>query len=255
MFENIETLKLIEIVDGPSALYHECRDRARHAFVFKLSGESSYDFGGHVFHLKAGEMMYVPKGATYTVKRVSTEESRFVSLNFDAEIENAVPRLYPMGNYMDIQHVCNQLVRLWLFRKPSDEYKCMSVLYDIFSKVCVADEMQYWDHKQFHQIRPAVEYLKAHIFDCSLNIGSLHLLCGISDTYFRKIFISQFGTSPQKYIINKRLTQAKSLIENGDFNSIGELALSVGYEDALYFSRGFKEKYGMPPSEAASAER
>lgn len=255
MFENIETLKLIEIIDGPSVLYRECRDRARHAFVFKLSGESCYDFDGHIFHLRAGEMIYVPKGSTYTVRRISKEESRFVSLNFEAEIENTAPRLYRMDNSMDIQHVCNHMVKLWLFRKPSDEYKCLSILYDILSKVCTVDEMQYRDHAQFHQIEPAVEYLKTHIFDCSLSTGSLHLLCGISDTYFRKIFITRFGTSPQKYIINKRLTMAKSLIENGDFNSIGEVAMSVGYEDALYFSRAFKDKYGMTPSEAASSER
>lgn len=251
MFENIESLKLIEILDGPSVLYHEYRDRARHAFVFKLSGESRYDFSGHILHLKSGEMIYVPKGSTYTVQRTSQTESRFVSVNFDGEIPHAVPRLYPMGNYMDIHHICSHLVKLWLFRTPADEYKCLSILYDILSKVCAADKTQYYDHRQYHRIEPAVEYLKSHVFDSHLNAGQLHLLCGVSDTYFRRIFISQFGTSPQKYISNQRLSQAKRLLENGDYNTVGEVALSVGYEDALYFSRIFKERYGIPPSEAA----
>ena len=62
------------------------------------------------------------------------------------------------------------------------------------------------------------------------------------------IFATYFGTSPQSYVINKRLTQAKTIIENGDYDNLYDVALAVGYEDALYFSRAFKKKYGMAPS-------
>lgn len=100
-----------------------------------------------------------------------------------------------------------------------------------------------------------MEYLKEHIFDCSLKAHELHTYCGVSDTYFRKTFVSQFGTSPQKYIINKRLTQAKNIIDNGEYDSISEVALSVGYEDALYFSKVFRNKYGTAPSKLVYSTR
>ena len=70
----------------------------------------------------------------------------------------------------------------------------------------------------------------------------------MSDTYFRNIFAAHFGISPQAYVINKRLTQAKTIIENGDYDNLYDVALAVGYEDALYFSRVFKRKYGVAPS-------
>ena len=79
-------------------------------------------------------------------------------------------------------------------------------------------------------------------------VDTLHTLCGISDTYFRKIFIARFGTSPQKYIVNKRISQAKSMLEAGDFDTISEISASVGYNDPLHFSRAFKKKYGVAPS-------
>ena len=53
--------------------------------------------------------------------------------------------------------------------------------------------------------------------------------------------------SPQKYIQNMRLSQAKPIIDNGDFDTISELAFSTGYNDPLYFSRAFKKKYGVSP--------
>ena len=70
----------------------------------------------------------------------------------------------------------------------------------------------------------------------------------MSDTYFRKIFKANYGISPMEYIINKRMSRAQSIITSGEYNSINEVALSVGYSDALYFSRVFSKKFGICPS-------
>ena len=110
------------------------------------------------------------------------------------------------------------------------------------------ENLSYAEKRKFKIIDPAVEYLKSHIFDSSLKINNLHTLCGISDTYFRKIFISKFGLSPQKYIVSRRISQAKSIIDSGDFYTIAEVSESVGYNDPLHFSRAFKKKYGVSPS-------
>ena len=93
-----------------------------------------------------------------------------------------------------------------------------------------------------------MEYLKLHLYDSELKIDRLHRLCGISDTYFRKIFASQFRMSPQEYVLTKRISQAKSIIENGDFDTIRGVAEAVGYTDPLYFSKTFKKMQGVSPS-------
>ena len=53
--------------------------------------------------------------------------------------------------------------------------------------------------------------------------------------------------SPQEYVLNKRITHSKSIIESGDYDSIKELAESVGYSDPLYFSKAFKKAFGLSP--------
>lgn len=255
MFDYIENIKLLDIVSGDSSLFKVNRNRPNHGFIFKISGSSHYDFGTQIMELREGTMLYIPKGSGYTVRRTCEDSSKFIAICFDAEIENARPRLYPMNNFADINHICNTLVHLWLFRSRSDEYKCISIFYNILSQICDAEKADYRSKSQYRIIEPAVEYLKEHIFDCSLKAHELHTYCSVSDTYFRKIFVSQFGTSPQKYIINKRLTQAKNIIDNGEYDSISEVALSVGYEDALYFSKVFRNKYGTAPSKLVYSTR
>ena len=108
----------------------------------------------------------------------------------------------------------------------------------------------YADKKKFSLIEPAVGYLNEHLYDCTLKTDTLPCLCGISGTYFRKIFVSRFGTTPQNYIMHRRLSHAKSVIDSGDFDTIREVALSVGYTDPLYFGKVYKKFFGTSPSEA-----
>ena len=97
-------------------------------------------------------------------------------------------------------------------------------------------------------ILPAVDYLEKHIFDPELKASELPALCGMSAPTFRKIFCARFGASPRKYIISQRLTQAKIILESGEYKNISEVAFAVGYDDPLYFSKHFKSVYGTAPS-------
>ena len=60
------------------------------------------------------------------------------------------------------------------------------------------------------------------------------------------LFKKEVGISPHKYITDVRIRQAKYLLEYSDLN-INEVSVSVGFEDALYFSRMFKKYTGVSP--------
>ena len=51
-----------------------------------------------------------------------------------------------------------------------------------------------------------------------------------------------------KYLTNIRINEGKRLLLETSFN-VSEVALIVGYENPLYFSRVFRKVVGMPPRE------
>lgn len=51
-----------------------------------------------------------------------------------------------------------------------------------------------------------------------------------------------------QYIVSLRIKNAQTLIETTDYN-MNEIALIVGYDNPLYFSRLFKKQKGLSPSE------
>ena len=70
----------------------------------------------------------------------------------------------------------------------------------------------------------------------------------MSEVYFRKLFKSELGISPKKYIIKLRIQKAVSLINTG-YYSLKEVAEMCGYTDYKYFSVEFKGAVGCSPSE------
>ena len=56
------------------------------------------------------------------------------------------------------------------------------------------------------------------------------------------------GTSPIKYLNGVRIEVAKKLLCLGD-DPIGEVAIKAGFEDALYFSRIFRQATRLSPSQ------
>ena len=50
-----------------------------------------------------------------------------------------------------------------------------------------------------------------------------------------------------QYILNIRLTTAKNLLLYSKQN-VSEIAIAVGYPNALYFSRLFTKHFGLSPS-------
>lgn len=74
----------------------------------------------------------------------------------------------------------------------------------------------------------------------------------ISRKYLCRTFNAKYNMSPQRYLINRRLQVAASMLINTDI-SIYELAQAVGYNDYTQLSRLFKRYYGCSPTEYRKA--
>ena len=75
----------------------------------------------------------------------------------------------------------------------------------------------------------------------------------MSTCWFIRSFKRYNGLTPMQYILNLRITNAKTLLRTTTY-SVAEVAAIVGYDNPLYFSRLFKKQTGLPPSEFRNNE-
>lgn len=70
--------------------------------------------------------------------------------------------------------------------------------------------------------------------------------CGLNRSYLGKLFRDETGQSTQEYLIEYRMKVACRYLSETTA-PIGTIALSVGYQNQLHFSRAFRKIYGMSP--------
>ena len=89
-----------------------------------------------------------------------------------------------------------------------------------------------------------------NLSDHTFNVEKLCHEIGISRSQlFRKVK-AVTGRSPVEFIREIRLTKALSLIKENRYN-ISEVALEIGFNSPSYFSKCFRDKYGVKASNIA----
>ena len=70
---------------------------------------------------------------------------------------------------------------------------------------------------------------------------------GISPGHLSRIFKEGTGTSFSEFVASERLNRAALLLESDVRSTVTEIAHAVGYDNQSYFSRLFRQRFGMTP--------
>ncbi len=96
-------------------------------------------------------------------------------------------------------------------------------------------------------VEHAIHYIQQN-YALKTTVGGIAAHLGIHRSYFTAIFKEHTHMSPQAFLLWVRMNKAKELLSDGRL-SVLSIAHSVGYEDALLFSRTFKKQTGLSPRE------
>ncbi len=129
----------------------------------------------------------------------------------------------------------------------SNYYMALSIIYEILSLLSKNsfESKKNSTHDAFSQVH---DYLLNNFYNSNIDLSEISKNSGLSDKYFRESFKKRYGCSPTQFLINLRLNEAAKLLTLG-FLSVNEVAEAVGINDVYYFSRLFKKKFNIPPSQ------
>ncbi|HTT12082.1 MAG TPA: AraC family transcriptional regulator [Burkholderiaceae bacterium] len=93
-------------------------------------------------------------------------------------------------------------------------------------------------------IERALSYLREH-FMREISLQDLAAAAGLSKFHFVRLFAAVVGSTPHRYQLLLRISQARHLLRQGD--EIADVAQRTGFFDQSHFTACFREVVGVTP--------
>ncbi len=204
-------------------------------------------YAPHQWHMQYADIGVAPRYVTITFDATGLDVASLANRKFTAP-QQAVGLLQQMlreRERMD-EHsgdmILAQLTMLLVFLKRQTE-----------SKSEVKLQTSNSIHSENEIIRRAQIYISTHIRE-KLSVPVVARQVDVSPSYLTALFHKNLQISPGEYIRRIKLQESKQMIRENNLN-FTEIAAALQYSTVHHFSRQFKEKFGITPTEYAKSVR
>ncbi|MCH5341838.1 MAG: AraC family transcriptional regulator [Acetatifactor sp.] len=253
---------------GKDEDYHS-HDILEMAFV--LSGTGRYRVDGKTFSIQEGDLLIFNPGVRHQAlycPEVEIPATEFFVGFSDIQFQGIPANTMPLPNGAILLHTTGELRRkLYRICTAMQEEKAVSrqgryfmmkaylmqLILLVIREQCEPVEKSkgcsFESVNKKYLVEQIINYFEDHYSE-KISLDQIAENMYLSPFYISKIFKSETGETPIRHLIDIRLENAMELLEGGWQGSIQEVAARVGYDDAYHFSKLFKKRYGISPSQA-----
>lgn len=249
--------------EGKERFFVEC-----HFIAYVLSGRRIFHKSHTSWELKEGTCVFVKKG-THISEKLSDEEwcvmVFFMPDNFLAQVINENRKALPLKDLPEISpdHVLpldvNDLSKSFFLSMPPYfsqvppppenllELKFKELLLSLLTNKNNKHLLAYLTNLSNQKFESLAEVMENN-YSFNLTLADYAKLACKSIPTFKREFKKVFKDTPAKWILKRRLELAADLLENTSL-TIGQIVFECGFENQTHFSRVFKDKMGVQPSQ------
>ncbi len=231
--------------------------RERALFKYTISGAGELELNGRRFPLHPGDAFLLAgavdeDGYSYRILD-GADHWEFLFISFDKPYAVDIVRkiIEDCGNTVSLDAAGEAVGRAWqlldLFKTGEihDRYAVSRLGYGFLMSLCSETLTVSGKTRGTELLHRVAGYCYRHL-SRPVSIDELAHLCGYSRYHFSRIFRQASGMAPSDFIMEQKLTAALYFLQQGQL-SIKELAGRCGFQDASYFSRCFKRRFGVTP--------
>lgn len=235
--------------------------------IYMISGGLTVTIGKERLKLAPGNLLYIPAGVGYKLK---SQYMRAAILCFDLTDEQPLPEermsaAAPEDFDETLCHRCDEApFDKWILVEDMESDR------DTFIKMCelfVAREGFYRAYASAmlktlllklaenadesalpsRMIESLGEYIRENSHD-DISNTELGAIFGYHPFYISRMLKERRGVTMRQYIISYRMKSAESMLRLTS-KSVAEIAEENGFSDASYFTKSFKQSFGVTPKE------
>lgn len=225
-----------------------CEKNSPFSFLYYITdGEADITIENKKFSLMPGNWYLLPSGCSFSYQCSNTMTQVYFHIKLFGE------------DKLDVLSACRNPVRM---KADADFSKVIEyiekgglreglgtygMVYSVLFEMLKEKEITLKNTKLSPCVRLAVEYINSNL-SASLSTTEIAEKTFVAKSTLCKHFAKELQMSVQEYLFDLVFYKAcQMLIANS--MSIGQISMELGFCDQLYFSRKFKERYGVSPRE------
>jgi AraC-like DNA-binding protein len=156
--------------------------------------------------------------------------------------------IVPLGMNKDILVLFRSLIETVQASLPGYPQQIAAITMQLLGLINNVREHHEYNDDPVGKLISKAKFIIQESFEDTLDMEKLAQALPMGYSSFRKAFRRVTGESPNQYHLNLRLERAKNLLTTTVLNT-SEIADQTGFESVFYFSRLFKKKNGISPTE------
>lgn len=161
--------------------------------------------------------------------------------NPEKPVMNCEIREELIDSYYKIFHLVQE-------EKPFFQFVSSGMIIKLIGYIVSFQMQQAFHGKYIQTVIEEVRFLMRENVEKNLDFQKIAAENNVGYSYFRKMFKRFTGISPKQYLLQLKVLRAKELLLSSD-KTIKEISFELGFQSIFYFSRIFKEKTGISPSD------
>ena len=223
-------------------------------------GKGVYRTASGEHELARGQMFIIYPGEETSYSADEEDPWSYMWIGFNGHMaENVIREIgflreEPVVTLDDTRQIAGGIERILASRQMTyvDAMRRSAAFFDVLA--CMMEhsiqENPYRFFAETKYVNKAVELIVAS-YTGNVRISEIADKVGVNRSYLTSIFKREMHMSPQEFLINLRLEKAAQMLRETE-EQVGSIAASVGYTDALAFSKAFKQKYNETPTKFRS---
>lgn len=237
----LSVLLICRILAMPGDWHHRIKPDFL-AVTYVHSGETQVRINDFSFTAEAGDLLLMPPGSDYELRttRKAVRSGLIIQGSLPGLILQKLRNRYVFSD--NEQRGFAEKIEQFFRNAELDEHRLSVLTFDLLSSLNSFDAT-----RQLPEVlQKVLQKMKKHL-DHVLVLDDLAKEAGVSARTLGRIFQKHLQISPHQYLLRMRMRRACQMLSCEDF-SIKEIAISVGYPNALNFSTEFRRLLGCSPS-------
>jgi len=131
-------------------------------------------------------------------------------------------------------------------QRPLYQLKACALILSLIAELLIRERRKEQPNYYEKIVAKAKYLMESNVYGV-INLPDISDQLGISTSRLNEIFKTYTSMTPYQYFIQIKVNKAENLLEQEDI-PVKEAAFRMGFEDQYYFSRLFKNKTGVTPS-------